>query len=102
MIELKQCPFCGSKNILFIPNGTAPGVPEYKCVPGVFDCEDCGLRASWFASRPEVAAKKWNRREYEQDGFYLCDPEKNKGCAKTSCFENGGPCYLTAREECQR
>lgn len=104
MLKLKGCPFCGSKNILFIPNGKTndPKAGKYKCIPGVFDCEDCGLRASWFASHPAVAAEKWNRRETEQDGLYLCDPKKNKSCAKTSCFANGGPCHLTAREEFRR
>lgn len=32
---------------------------------------------------------------------YLCDPEKNTACPKTSCFMNGGTCYLTSRRECQ-
>ena len=26
---------------------------------------------------------------------WLCDPDKNKECRKTSCFINGGPCRCT-------
>lgn len=29
------------------------------------------------------------------DNLYLCDPDKNSECRKTSCITNGGPCYQT-------
>ena len=35
----------------------------------------------------------------EKTPLYICDPEKNKGCAKGSCFLHGGPCCLTANKE---
>ena len=27
--------------------------------------------------------------------YYLCDPDKNKLCAKRSCWKNGGRCMYT-------
>lgn len=30
--------------------------------------------------------------------LYLCDPYKNKACRKTSCYGNGGPCFMTTDE----
>lgn len=30
--------------------------------------------------------------------LYLCDPDKNTECKKTSCFRNGGPCFSTEDE----
>ena len=30
---------------------------------------------------------------------YNCDPTKNAGCSKTSCYMNGGPCYQTLYKE---
>lgn len=31
--------------------------------------------------------------------LYLCDPQKNKLCKKTSCYINGGPCKATKNLE---
>lgn len=31
--------------------------------------------------------------------IYMCDPEKNTVCEKTSCYINGGPCRRTRRAE---
>ena len=31
---------------------------------------------------------------------YLCDPARNTGCAKTLCFERGGPCGVTDDVRC--
>lgn len=31
---------------------------------------------------------------------YLCDPMRNTGCAKTLCFEHGGPCGVTDDVRC--
>lgn len=30
---------------------------------------------------------------------YICDPKKNKECAKTACYERGGLCCLTLNPE---
>ena len=30
---------------------------------------------------------------------YICDPKKNKECAKTACYERGGLCCLTLNQE---
>lgn len=30
---------------------------------------------------------------------YICDPKKNKECAKTACYEKGGLCCLTLNPE---
>ena len=30
---------------------------------------------------------------------YVCDPKKNKECAKTACYERGGLCCLTLNPE---
>lgn len=32
--------------------------------------------------------------------LYKCDPEKNKKCAKTSCYIHGGPCSSTSDAKC--
>lgn len=34
-----------------------------------------------------------------QDDLYPCDPDKNDRCTKTSCYRNGGDCYLTKFED---
>lgn len=31
---------------------------------------------------------------------YLCDPARNTGCAKTLCFDRGGPCGVTDDVRC--
>ena len=31
--------------------------------------------------------------------YYLCDPDKNKVCAKRSCWKNGGRCMYTCIKE---
>lgn len=33
---------------------------------------------------------------------YICDPKKNKECAKTACYEKGGLCCLTLNPEYAR
>ena len=33
---------------------------------------------------------------------YICDPKKNKECAKTACYERGGLCCLTLNPEYAR
>ena len=33
---------------------------------------------------------------------YVCDPKKNKECAKTACYEKGGLCCLTLNPEYAR
>lgn len=35
----------------------------------------------------------------KQLNLYECDSEKNIGCKKKSCYESGGPCYLTTNKE---
>lgn len=34
-----------------------------------------------------------------QDDLFPCDPDKNDRCTKTSCYRNGGDCYLTQFED---
>ena len=34
------------------------------------------------------------------ENVYLCDPSKNKGCAKTSCFLKYGECKYTIKRQC--
>lgn len=34
-----------------------------------------------------------------QDDLFPCDPDKNDRCTKTSCYRNGGDCYLTKFED---
>lgn len=34
-----------------------------------------------------------------QDDLFPCDPDKNDRCPKTSCYRNGGDCYLTKFED---
>ncbi|MBQ1475725.1 MAG: hypothetical protein II008_18975 [Oscillospiraceae bacterium] len=34
-----------------------------------------------------------------QDDLFPCDPDKNYRCTKTSCYQNGGDCYLTKFED---
>jgi len=31
--------------------------------------------------------------------WYLCDPVKNDGCRKTSCYQRKGPCMLTKNRD---
>lgn len=31
--------------------------------------------------------------------LYICDPNKNTECSKTSCYINGGPCFHTTKKE---
>lgn len=65
MAELKPCPFCGGKNIVFFNNGD-----NAYCY-----CEDCGTEGPWFWANnknpwnedptetlEEFAIKAWNRR----------------------------------------
>ena len=32
--------------------------------------------------------------------IYICDPEKNTECKKTSCWKKGGLCNCTTKPEC--
>ena len=32
--------------------------------------------------------------------WYVCDPDRKPGCAKTNCFERGGPCGATNDVRC--
>lgn len=40
------------------------------------------------------------KKHYEKPKIlYVCNPDKNVKCKKTSCYINGGECSLTAKEE---
>ena len=34
-----------------------------------------------------------------QGRLYLCNPDKNTECKKTTCYRNGGDCMLTKEEQ---
>lgn len=47
------------------------------------------------ASKDELFLKKMI-----DDGYYFCDPKKNKECKKNECFIHGGECRLTSDPAC--
>lgn len=57
-MELKPCPFCGSKNVSFVEDEEQL-IDE--TITGFIWCHGCGFSSDSFYSE-EVAAEKWNRR----------------------------------------
>jgi len=37
--------------------------------------------------------------EAEKEIWYLCDPEKNPACGKSTCYAGRGPCMMTKHRE---
>ena len=57
-MELKPCPFCGSKNVEYVP------VEEQHYedhTEGFIWCRGCDFSSDVFLD-PKIAAGKWNRR----------------------------------------
>lgn len=56
MSDLKPCPFCGGKGVMFTHN-----YPQLCPTYGVV-CELCGTQGPQFFYKEEDAAKYWNHR----------------------------------------
>jgi len=56
--ELKPCPFCGSKNVTYIPIEDQNFDDHLE---GFIMCSGCDFTSDVYLD-PEIAAKKWNRR----------------------------------------
>ena len=35
----------------------------------------------------------------DNETLYYCNARKNKGCPKTSCYLNNGPCHMTTNKK---
>lgn len=55
MVNLKPCPFCGSKNVS-VRNYSGPIIHCYFVI-----CEECKVESGIFGTK-EKAEKAWNRR----------------------------------------
>ena len=62
MDELKPCPFCGSKRVLFIEHDEQNYEDRTE---GFILCEGCGFSSDTYFV--ENAIQKWNRRAGEED-----------------------------------
>lgn len=60
MIELKPCPFCGSKNIKIYDTPGTLSTFRYA------ECNVCGCRIGNYPGR-ELAEKAWNKRFNSKD-----------------------------------
>jgi Lar family restriction alleviation protein len=58
MFELKKCPFCGSDNVVFVPDDEQP---LNTTTTGFIWCHGCDFTSDSFFGE-EIAAGKWNRR----------------------------------------
>lgn len=61
---------------------------EYVCERIGYSREACEL--CW--KQPMLYA-------YDNSEIYICDPNKNVDCSKTSCYINGGYCSHTSKKE---
>ena len=64
--KLKECPFCGSENVVVIPENGMGGCSAHV------ECLGCGatIRQDWYAGQDKIDACKraielWNRRDKE-------------------------------------
>lgn len=58
MMELKPCPFCGSKNVSFVEDEEQL---MDETITGFIWCHGCDFSSDSFYSE-KIAAEKWNRR----------------------------------------
>lgn len=50
----------------------------------------------------DLPAAQFQRLTFDGVTLYRCDPAKNTACSKTSCFTDGGPCYLTKHKDFEK
>lgn len=63
-IELKPCPFCGSKNVSI--NGLSISWIE---------CNECEMETKQYETREE-AIKSWNTRYFDDFGKFMNEPKE--------------------------
>ena len=75
---------------------------------GYYGINSLPLVVVTFGTTPEAYEmaflESWWDAEYKKPSLepikgYICDPKKNKECAKTACYERGGLCCLTLNPE---
>ncbi len=81
MAELKNCPFCGSDKVDFMPDEEQPDFEEMEEETGFIYCHECGFSSDSYFKKD--AYEHWNRREpgvvrCEECKYHIYDSEYNK------------------------
>ena len=85
MAELKECPFCGSTHVEFMPDD------EQQCedtTTGFIWCHACGFSSDSFWSE-EKAVELWNRRPAPENKVTREETELEARAAYTSGYADG-------------
>lgn len=80
MSELKPCPFCGGKEIIFCDDFTEYGILFFAT------CESCGAMAGGTNNREhqkEIALESWNTRPIED--ALRAENERLRSLLRTGC-----------------